>query len=231
MNNFILWLVIILWIIIPLIIASGSTRKLFIGLRTPTTWISALPGKGWVEVLGKVSGEPLKSLLNKSDCGYWQLEVQEYQNSGRGGGHWRTIYRQSSGNFTLDDMTGRIQVQDGKVKLLTSNETLMDNSDPSINQFLAGLGIKTSGLLGFKKRLRVYERVVAPDEELLVLGKLQKSSAPITIVGNDIQPLVISSQGRAETNKSLMWQAGKPLLIGYLVGLATLVFIWFSLTA
>jgi hypothetical protein len=231
MNNWILWLVIFLWIIIPPIIAAGSLRKLFIGWRTPTTWISALPGRGWVEVLGKIRGEPIKSLLNKVECGYWQLEVQEYRNQGRGGGHWRTIYRQSSGSFTLDDMTGRIQVQDGAANFLTSNESLRDNSDPSTNEFLSDLGIKTTGFFGFKKRLRIYERVVAPDEEILVLGSLQKSSNPITIIGNDILPLVMSNQSRTELNKSLLLQAAKPVLIAYLVGLATLVFIFFTITA
>jgi hypothetical protein len=231
MDIWIFWIVLILALIVPPIIAAGSLRKLIIGWRTPTTWISALPGQGWVEVLGRVRGEPLKSSLSKTDCSYWQLEVQEFQQRGRGGGHWSTILRSSSGGFLVDDMTGRIQVTDGKVSLITNNEDLRDNSDPAIEDFLVRLGIKTTGFLGFKKRLRIYERWVAPQEEILVLGRLQKSTAPITIIGNDIQPLVLSNYSRQELNKSLFWQAAQPMLIGYLIGIAVLVFIVFSITA
>jgi hypothetical protein len=217
MNNMIVLLIIGLGVLIPIIVSIGALRKFFISLRVPTTWISALPGQGWVEVLGRIRGEPIKSPFKKLDCAYWQLEIQEYQNRGRGGGSWTTIRRELSGPFIIDDMTGRIEVQDGKATMVTNNQTVTDASNPDLLNFLEDQGIKTTGFLGFHKKLRLHERRVAPDEEILVLGRLQKSMAPVTISGNYLVPLVISNQGRSAMNKALLIQAIQPVAISLLV--------------
>lgn len=228
MNNMIILLIIGLGVLVTLIVSAGELRRLYLGWRVPTTWISALPSQGWVEVLGRIRGEPIKSPFMKSDCVYWQLEIQEYQNSGRGGGRWRTIHRESSGSFMIDDMTGRIQVMDGKATMLTNNLTVTDTSDPEAVSFIESKGIKTTGILGFKKRLRMYERQVVPDEEILVLGKLQKTSTPVSIIGNDIVPLVISNQGRAETNRAILGQAVKPMFVSLVIVVSIVVFFLFA---
>jgi len=224
MDNLIFVLFIGLGILFPLIASAGDLRKLFLAWRVPTTWISALPGKGWVEVLGRIRGDPIKSPFRHSNCAFWQLEIQEYQNRGRGGGSWRTIHKSSSGVFMLDDMTGRIQVEDSSAGLLTNNQSGGDTSEPDAKNFIENLGIQTTGFLGIKKRLRMFERIILPDEEILVLGRLLKSSNPVTIVGNDITPLVISNLGRAETNKALLIRAGKPALISLAVFAAFVIF-------
>ena len=224
MDNWFLWLIIAGWIVGPLIYSAGTLWKLFLGWRIPITWISALPVEGWVEVTGRVKGTLIKSLINQSDCAYWQLEVKEYQSSGRGGGRWRTVHKQSSGNIEVDDMTGRIKIQDGNSDVLTSNESVMENLDEATKTSLQNLGIKTKGFLGFNRKLQVYERLIAPDEEILVLGKLQKNESAISISAGSISPLVISNLSKPEMMRALFWRSVRPIIVPYLIGFAFLAF-------
>jgi hypothetical protein len=224
MNNWILWLFLGAWIIGPLIASAGTFYKLLISWRVPTTWISALPTQGFVEVLGRVRSDPIKSLLNQSDCAYWQFEVKEYQSGGKGGGRWKTIHKQSSGSLLIDDMTGRVQILEGNPAIITNYETVLEKPDAKTKAFLENHDIKTKGFLGFDKRLRVYERLVSPTDEILILGKAQKNTTPTTISGIDIVPFVISNMGRAQTNKTLLIQAVRPMILPYLVGIGFLIF-------
>ncbi len=224
MDNWFFWLIIAGALVSPLIYSAGTMWKLFLGWRIPITWISALPGQGWVEVTGRAKGALIKSLINQSDCAYWQLEVKEYQSSGKGGGRWRTVHKQSSGNLEVDDMTGRIKIQDSNSDVLTNNESVMENLDEATKISLQNLGIKTKGFLGFNRKLQVYERLIAPDEEILVLGKLQKSESTISIAPGSIAPLVISNLSKPETMKALFWRSVRPVIVPYLIGLAFLAF-------
>lgn len=224
MDNWFFWLIIAGALVSPLIYSAGTMWKLFLGWRIPITWISALPGQGWVEVTGRAKGALIKSLINQSDCAYWQLEVKEYQSSGKGGGRWRTVHKQSSGNLEVDDMTGRIKIQDSNSDVLTNNKSVMENLDEATKISLQNLGIKTKGFLGFNRKLQVYERLIAPDEEILVLGKLQKSESTISIAPGSIAPLVISNLSKPETMKALFWRSVRPVIVPYLIGLAFLAF-------
>jgi hypothetical protein len=224
MDNWFFWLIIAGALVSPLIYSASTLWKLFLGWRIPITWISALPGQGWVEVTGRAKGALIKSLINQSDCAYWQLEVKEYQSSGKGGGRWRTVHKQSSGNLEVDDMTGRIKIQDSNSDVLTNNESVMENLDEATKISLQNLGIKTKGFLGFNRKLQVYERLIAPDEEILVLGKLQKSESTISIAPGSIAPLVISNLSKPETIKALFWRSVRPVIVPYLIGLAFLAF-------
>ena len=228
MNNWIIWLIIGGWIVGPLFFSAGSLRKLFLGWRVPITWISALSNQGWVEVTGKVKGNPIKSRLKQSDCAYWQLEVQEFQSSGRGGGRWHTVHKSSSGEIDVDDMTGRIKIRDHNSDLVINNESILNNPDETTKTALQNLGVKTKGFLGFNKRMRVYERLLAPEEEILVLGKLEKSESAISISAGSIAPLVISNYSKPQMMKALFWRTVRPLIIPYLVGLIFLAVIIFS---
>jgi hypothetical protein len=228
MNNWIFWIFIGTAIVGPLIYSAGSLWKLFLGWRIPITWISALPHQGWVEVTGKVKGTPIKSLINQSDCAYWQLEVKEYQSSGRGGGRWRTLHKQSSGNIEVDDMTGRIKIQDRNSDVVLNNESILENLDEATKASLQKLGIKTKNFFGFNRKLRVFERLLAPEEEILVLGKLQMSEGAISITPGSIDPLVISNLSKPEMMKALFWRSVRPVIIPYLIGLAFLLFFIYS---
>jgi hypothetical protein len=224
MTNLILWLIIGSIIIGPLIYSAGTIRKMFLGWRVPITWISALPGHGWVQVNGKVRGDPIKSLFSKSDCAYWQLEVQQYQSSGRGGGRWRTVHKQSAGSIEIDDMTGRIKVKDQNSDLVLNNESVVDKLDDGTKMLLENLGVRTKGFLGFNPRLRVYERLLELQEEILVLGKLEKSESAISISAGAIVPLIISNLSKPEMIKTMFWRSVRSMIVPYLFGFAFLAY-------
>ncbi len=221
MNNWIFWVFILGAIISPFIYAAPAIRNLILGWRIPTTWISALPNKGWVEVVGKVRGETIKSLVNKLDCLFWQIEVQEYH-GGKGGG-WRSVHKDSSGPFELDDMTGRLNIQAGKSDFVLNDESVITKLGDPEKTLLEGLGIKTKGLLGFDKKLRIYERLITEGEEILVLGKFQKSEGLIS--GGSVTPLVISNLSKGEMLKAYFWRTARPRILPFLFSFAFLIYI------
>jgi hypothetical protein len=228
MDTWIIWFIAASWILFPLIYSAGTIRKIFLGWRIPTTWISALPGQGWVQIVGKVKGDPIKSLLKKSDCAYWQFEVKEYHSGGKGGGYWKTVRKESSGPLVIDDMTGRINIQAGKTDLVLDNEYAVE-VDQQTKTALQNLGVETKGFSGFNKKLRVYERLIAPEEEILVLGTIKKSEEPISISGVSIVPLVISNLSKGEMLKALFRRSAWPMILPLLMGFAFLVYILYIL--
>jgi hypothetical protein len=230
MENWIFWLVILGGILSPFIFLAPTIRNLILGWRIPTTWISALPSKGWVEVVGRVRGEPVRSKLSDSECAYWQFEVKEYQSSGKGGGRWKTVHKDSSGPFEVDDMTGRVMIQaTGNPVLVMENEIAYEKLDDATKAKLENLGIKTKGFLGFNKKMRVYERLIVPDQEILVLGKFEKDTASISISTGSIVPQVISNLTKTEMLKAYSWRTAKPMILPFIVSLAFLAFFIYTM--
>jgi hypothetical protein len=224
MNNWIFWLFILGVVFSPLIYSAGSIRNLILGWRIPITWISALPNQGWVEVVGRGKGEPIQSWLNKYECIYWHLEVKEYQSSGRGGGRWKTLHKESSGVFEVDDLTGRVKIQPGNSDFVLNNETVMENLDEVTKTRVETLGLKTKGFLGFNKRLKVYERTLSQGEEILVLGKIHKTEGQVSISSGAIIPLVISNLSRGELLKTYFWRTARQMIFPLLIGLGFTIF-------
>jgi len=229
MNNWFLWLFIATWVVGPLVYSAGTLRNLFLGWRIPTTWISALPGQGWVEIVGKVKGDPIQSQIKKSECAYWQLEIKEYKSGGRGGGRWQTLRKTSSGPFSVDDMTGRIKILDGAADIILGDDPAIENLDQATKTILENLGVKTKGFLGFDKKLRIYERTLAPEEEILILGRIQRIEGQISISGGAIVPQVISNLNKAQTLKVLFWRGVRPMIVPYAIGFIFLVFYIYNL--
>jgi hypothetical protein len=71
--------------------------------------------------------------------------------------------------------------------------------------------------------------MIAPGEEILVLGKFQKDPQAISSSSGAITPSVISNMGKSDTLKTYFWRSVKPLLIPYLLSLAFLAFFIYSL--
>jgi hypothetical protein len=229
LNDPVIWLFAAALIFVPLIASAGSIRNIFMVWRVPTTWISALPSQGWVQIIGRIRGNPIQSRFSKSECAFWQLEVQEYQSSGKGGGRWRTVHKESSGGFAIDDMTGRISIQPGNPSFVLTNEMVIEKPDQAAKLTLQNLGIKTKGFLGFDKRMRIFERLIAIQEEILITGKIQKSEAAISISGNSIVPLVIGNLGKSEMLNVLFKQSVRSLALSLIIGIAVLAFYFYLL--
>jgi hypothetical protein len=211
--------------VIPLLLFSaGTIRKLYLGWSKPVTWISALPAQGWVAVVGKVKGDQIKNWSGDSECVFWHLQVKEYRRSGEGGGYWKTIYRESSGEFELDDMTGRVKVQTKSCDFVLSKETVIKKIDDTIRAKIENLGIKTKGFLGIDKRFRLHLRTLVLGEEILVLGKFQKDPQVLTLSGGVITPLVISNLGKAKLLKTYILRLVLTLILPLLIVLGLVVF-------
>lgn len=217
MNNWFFWLIILMGVLGPLFYLAGTVWKLFLGWRTPTILISALPGKGWVQVVGRGRGEAVKSPLSKTECTYWNLDVQEYH-GGRGGG-WRSAHKESSGPFDLSDITGRINIQNGDIDFFLDNESVITNLGIPERALVEGFGIKTKGFLGIDKKLRVYERIITPEKEITVLGRIQKAEGEISISGGSIIPELISNMSKGNMLKAIFWRDIRPRLIPLAMGL------------
>ncbi len=218
----ILGVIVAAWIIGVLIISGRFILILLLSWRIPVTWISSLPSQGWVSVLGKARGSTLQSAFSKSPCSYWQLEIKEYR-SGKNGG-WRTIHKESSGSFEVDDMTGRIKVQDRNSNLVVNTELEQNQLDPPTRSFLENIGITTKGFFGFDKRLRVYERIIAPDAEVFVLGKMRKEENPTTFSAGTVDPTVISNLGKEEMVREVVRRAIRSMLVPAIIGLMITLF-------
>ena len=225
MNSWIIWIIVGLIFLAPFVISARTIRNLLISLRLPTTWISSLTYQGWGEVRGRIRGNTVQNPIDHSNCAFYQLEVKEYRSHGRGG-NWHTIYKEMSAPFEIDDMTGRIRVQKSNAQVVVRNDVRL-KVDSAMRSTLENLGITTKGLFGFDKRLRVYLRLIAPGEEILVVGKIVNLAGGISISGEEINPILISDLTRPEMLKMLAWQVVKPMIITYLVGLIIIVvFLW-----
>ena len=225
MNQWIIWIIAGVFLLAPWVISAKTIRNLLISLRLPISWISALPYQGWGEVRGRIRGNTVRNPIDQSDCAFYQLEVKEYRSHGKGGS-WRTIYKEMSAPFEIDDMTGRIKVQKSNAQVVVRNDLRL-KVDSARRMTLENLGINTKGLFGFDKRLRVYLRLIAPGEEILVVGKIVNLAGGISISGKETVPIIISDLTRSELLKRLAWQAVKPMIITYLVGLIIMaIFLW-----
>ena len=85
------------------------------------------------------------------------------------------------------------------------------------------LGIKTKGFLGFDKKMRIYERVITFGEDILVLGRIQKSEGMIS--GGSITPVLVSNLGKGEMLKTYFWRTARPRLLPTLISFIFLVFV------
>jgi hypothetical protein len=88
---------------------------------------------------------------------------------------------------------------------------------------LTSLGVTTTGLLGFNKRLKVYQRMIARGEETLVVGKIMKREDIISSAGRKLEPIVISSFDKVGIVKALAWKVAKLMIPIYLVGVIMVV--------
>jgi hypothetical protein len=221
MENWIVWIIVFFFVAAPLIISARTIRNLLIGLRLPTSSISSLPNQGWVQVRGRIRGDPVSSPINNTQCSFYQLEVKEYRSYGRGG-NWHTILKDSSAPFELDDMTGWVSVQKANAQVVVKNDRAI-KVDDGLRSALGSLGINTTGLLGFNKRLKVYLRLIAPGQETLVVGKIKQSDNIISISGRKLEPILISSMNKSAMLSELAWRVVKLMIPIYLVGAIIIV--------
>ncbi len=224
MNTLTIVIIVILAFLVGLAISTSSLMKIFRILRTPTTWISALPPEGPVEVMGKVGEKTLLSPITRTACAAYMLEVQEYRRSKNSAG-WHTISKKRSQQpFEIDDETGTLQIDPSNAELMVSGEGFDDSLDAEQRAALEGLGIKTTGFFGSDKKLRVIEHLVLPQQQIYAIGKLQPGIGNRLITGEANIPLVISDRSERDVLLTLYKRVGLNLLISVAVGVGIVLF-------
>jgi hypothetical protein len=215
--------ILILAFLVGLAISVPSIIKIIRILRTPTTWISALPSEGAVEVMGKVGDKTILSPITRTACAAYMLEVQQYKRSRNSSG-WRTISKtRSKQPFEIDDETGTLLIDPSNAELMVSGEGFDDSLNAEQKAALEGLGIKTTGFLGSEKKLRVIEHLVTPQQEIYAIGKIQPGLGKKTIAGEGSVPLIISDRSERDVLITLYKRVGLYMLISVAVGVTIIL--------
>ncbi len=218
MNTITILIILFLALLVGLAISAPSLLKIFRVWRTPTTWISALPAEGPVEVMGKVGEKTILSPITKTACAAYMLEVQQYKRSRNSAG-WRTISKKRSQEpFDIDDETGVLQIDPSGADLMVSGESFDDTLDAEQRSALEDLGIKTTGFFGTEKTLRVIEHLVLPQQQIYAIGKIQPGFGKKVIAGDGNVPLIVSDRSERDVLFTLYKRVGLNLLISVGVG-------------
>jgi E3 Ubiquitin ligase len=192
-------LVSVLAFLVWLLLSVSTITKIIDMRRTPTTWISGLPSEGRVEVMGLAGQKILETPINKSPCVLWQLEVQEEKKITS----WITVHKESSSeSFEIFDETGKIRINPAGADLVLEDDYPAHDVNPITTSVLAGFGVSTTNWLGFDKNLRVFERWIAPKEQVCVIGEIQYFEGQKSIGGNS-HKLIISDQDECDTLSTL----------------------------
>ena len=210
-----------------LLVSAPTIWKIIMIWRTPTTWISALSNEGRVEVVGKTGQKTLKSPIKNKPCVLWQLEVQEERRQ-KNRISWATVCKKSSGElFEVADETGKILVQPEGADLILSEDSFSDHLDSQKMSVLQSLGVSTTNWLGSEKKMRVYERLIAPGEEVFVIGEIKVSDGSKSIASGTAAPMVITDRSEWEVLNALYLRVGKYFAIALIVGIGAVVAIFY----
>jgi hypothetical protein len=200
-----------------LLFSANTIQEIIRIRRTPTTWINALSGEGPVEVVGRTGQKTLESPIQKRPCVLWQVEVQEEKrDSKRHTTSWSTVDKKlSSEPFEITDDTGKILIRPEGADLILSEDLVSENSQTMA--LMSSLGIATTNWLGFDKKLRTIERIIAPEKEVFVIGKLQQGNGSNAIAGCADIPLVIADRGESQLLSVLYQRVGINFLVAAVV--------------
>jgi len=158
---------------------------------TETTQIrDAQPGT--VEIKGTAhpaTDATLEGPMTGRDALATDVEVEEWESSGQGGGSWETDYRnRDAAPITVDDGTGEVRVElpvDGELNVeRTTTEVGSDDEPPEqIRRFLDETPDvdeatrREIGPLSVGDRRRYSEGLIEPSEEVYVLGAAREERA------------------------------------------------------
>ena len=167
--------------------------------RIPMLPIAALPKSGQVKAMGRAGGSLIRSPILDTPCVLWQLEVQEYRGSGKNG-QWVTLLKQaSSPPIEIDDGTGRVWAVPSGAELVLDDDLraahgLFGNMTPQIEAAVERLGVSLRGVLGFRRSLRVRERLIVPGEQIFALGLAEEAAGQLRLCSTHDAPLILSDR-------------------------------------
>lgn len=197
--------------------------------RTPVYRINELPTKGRVIVVGKAEGKNTKSILKKTDCSLWQVVIEGYRtyfNRNR----WLTIYSQMSQEpFELSDETGWIQIYPANAQLILYDDIKKSGSffhplPARIKRTIEELGVPTMDAPGIDSKLRVYERIIDPGDEIYVFGEVGYENGAKVIKSEGKLPFIISDHKEFDVTNTLFTQIVGNIAVGIFIALLIFTF-------
>ena len=194
--------------------------------RTPTTAIGLLPSSGEVEIAGYAEGATITSPIAGAPVVFWQVEVQELRSTGKSA-HWKTVFKQvSTQPFRVTDGTGSVEVAPVEAQVIVANAVqesshIFSQLSPDITSRLEQLGIQLRSFMGFRKRLRVFERHLVAGQDVFVLGSVEHIGADTVVRSKPGAPLIVADRTEQEILRSLYLRtAGLFVFVGAFVGFA-----------
>jgi hypothetical protein len=126
---------------------------------------------GKVKALGPLHAAPLSG----RPCVYYEVSVEEYRSSGKSGKWVEIIHDTDGSDFLVVDATGKARVSTREMKALIVRDHkresgTLNEAPPDLEAYLARHGRKSKGWI-FNRNIRYREGVLAPGEEVVVLGE------------------------------------------------------------
>jgi hypothetical protein len=199
-------ILIALWLGLWFILSISMIRQIQLVRRTRTTWISALPATGRVEVTGKAQGESISSPMAEKPCVVWQVEVLRIHQS-RNRTTWKRIFGSTSPNsFMVDDSTGKILIKPEDAEIILPEGELIEDTGEILWGKLEKLGFQYRTVAGEPDTIQVYERRVTDGEGIYVTGYLLHDHSGFILMGKPSDTLAIRTQSEAATLGKLYGQ-------------------------
>jgi hypothetical protein len=183
--------------------AGAAARRAYARIRRirrlPTVPVGSLPAEGPAEVSGRAAGATQPSLITKTPCVFWQAEVEELRKRGKNS-TWVTILkRQSDTLFQVEDGTGHVSVLPANAELVladdvTDRQGFLNDFDAVSQDALERLGIRTEGLFGANRSLRVRERYLKPGDRVFVLGFVERMNGEPILGSVSGEPLILTDR-------------------------------------
>ncbi len=130
-----------------------------------------------VKLVGRLDcvDEPLVAPLSRRRCAYYELTIEEWRSGGRSG-EWVTVVQQASGrDFVLRDGKAAALVRTNAAEIAVHKDEqdaigIVKAPTPELEALLEQHGQKSTGLLGFNRKLRFREGVLEAGEHVAVCG-------------------------------------------------------------
>ncbi len=136
----------------------------------------------YVKITGKAFAinEPLLSPFGKSECVYYQIEVEREKSDSEGSTYRKTIFKEEKAqDFIIEANQEKAIVQayskaSKKLVYLTKEvkyrSGTLNNPPKFVDDYLKSHGKKSTNILGLNKSLRYIEGIIEIDEEVTVMG-------------------------------------------------------------
>lgn len=203
-------------------------------LDTPTSAIARAPESGWVEITGRIVAGPgglVRSPFRDLDAVWCRVLVEEYRSNGKSGS-WHAISDETDSRpFFIDDSSPlpALVRSSGARVVLDADQVVesgtFNDAPPELEEYLVERNQKSTGLLGFNRKLRVREEVLQPGDPIYALGMARYEPGPPVESGYRSGPsrrLVLSAGLEADdelilSNKSeseMLWKLAAQHRVG-----------------